>query len=1099
MAVLYGAYFENQEAGSNIPHILSYATTRSVADDAVFEVWKGQTNATRVFRLTQEGQVQGQDGTAAKPTWSYENDKDTGWYRIGADNIGLSIGGTKKWDVAAGNVTLSQDLLFTDDTYDIGKSGATRPRFLYLSQDATIGGYIKVTEYVQPTTAHAGVTGSMCYSSTGGLQLWGRTGSAYDFVLLEAAGAIAMAMFTGTAQMVVYDNFFVRAGSEGGDITLWIEADQADDTVDRWYFTAYAAGGLDIGQQGVGDYIQMNGGVTTITSISVSTGSINGDVIVADTMNSGTWGFTQPSTTIIVGDDNPLQFGTGADYWFVYNSTGTQFELWTTDADGIGTNGLIFSVDDGTDDVDFTGGATFGGALAIAGTAYIGDTANANVTLGLTINQGGADNLALALKSTDVAHALTTGTASQNAETDDYYTVAKVSPTVGGALISVLAKNSATSTVLRHEVYGNSTPNTTKSTAGRANIEFALYQHDGANNLANMAAGANLVAIRARVGGSEVSRWIVDEDGDTWQAGGATFTGAVSGITTLGSSGAATLDSGGTGSSFGGALAISGALTGVTRATVTTGASLTAGSLWGSAANGLVLTGLTGSSLDLLVTTPGGGSIFDVGTGTDDVRFYGAVGIGAAPGSTSGNLTIAGALAGVTTLGSSGAATLDSGGTGSSFGGALTVTGDLVADQVAFGGVAIGADRALHVARSGAVTASDYAAVIYSNATSSTAGISKVSLYLDNTGTNNGAGSKSVGLLISTVSGGTSNYGIYETSSSSNYFASGTAFGSGVYIGGLASASYDLEINSSTDALDTMLSARNTSTGTSAAVRFQLGTNVSPSLFTVDVSGGNHASTPNKVIVLNQTSTGLTEMGGGGGTCYTLYDPSGATDTIYFFGDSAQIGYVKQDGTSGIGSFLVQGGDSGTSYGAYLTVSRNTNGSTPASGFIQFINLSGSAYHIWPDTSGDLRIYTGAPTNANDTAGTVVGTQTSDYRIKRDIEVWDGSGAVDAIMGLRLWSYRFEDDPKRAGKTMRGLVIHDEDRGSWWTMNDHRDGNMAALDEANLFGAFVAGFQNHESRVAELEKWRDPTEARIAALESENETLKDRIRYLEAA
>lgn len=40
---------------------------------------------------------------------------------------------------------LAHDLLFTDATYDIGKSGATRPRDLFLSRNAVVGGTLAVT------------------------------------------------------------------------------------------------------------------------------------------------------------------------------------------------------------------------------------------------------------------------------------------------------------------------------------------------------------------------------------------------------------------------------------------------------------------------------------------------------------------------------------------------------------------------------------------------------------------------------------------------------------------------------------------------------------------------------------------------------------------------------------------------------------------------------------------------------------------------------------------------------------------------------------------------------------------------------------------
>ena len=58
---------------------------------------------------------------------------------------------------------------------------------------------------------------------------------------------------------------------------------------------------------------------------------------------------------IKLGDDRELQFGAAPDYWFIYDSGNTQFELNATDVDGAGTDGIVFSVNDGTDDVVFTG------------------------------------------------------------------------------------------------------------------------------------------------------------------------------------------------------------------------------------------------------------------------------------------------------------------------------------------------------------------------------------------------------------------------------------------------------------------------------------------------------------------------------------------------------------------------------------------------------------------------------------------------------------------------------------------------------------------------------------------------------------------------
>ena len=64
--------------------------------------------------------------------------------------------------------TLVADLLFTDATYDIGKVGATRPRDVFASRNATIGGTLGVTG-AATLSSTLGVTGAATLSSTLGV------------------------------------------------------------------------------------------------------------------------------------------------------------------------------------------------------------------------------------------------------------------------------------------------------------------------------------------------------------------------------------------------------------------------------------------------------------------------------------------------------------------------------------------------------------------------------------------------------------------------------------------------------------------------------------------------------------------------------------------------------------------------------------------------------------------------------------------------------------------------------------------------------------------------------------------------------------------
>lgn len=155
------------------------------------------------------------------------------------------------------------------------------------------------------------------------------------------------------------------------------------------------------------------------------------------------------------------------------------------------------------------------GATRLDGVTYINDTANANMTVGLTINGGANDNQHLCLKNSDVAHGLTTAQANGDFETDDFLVIEKANATIGGVRFRSIAEDAAESTPLSVESFGG-TADTAKTTAARGLIELYAAEHDGANTLANITADGNVFAVRALVGGSNVARMMVDEDGDLY-------------------------------------------------------------------------------------------------------------------------------------------------------------------------------------------------------------------------------------------------------------------------------------------------------------------------------------------------------------------------------------------------------------------------------------------------------------------------------------------------------------------------------------------------------------------------------------------------------
>ncbi len=152
---------------------------------------------------------------------------------------------------------------------------------------------------------------------------------------------------------------------------------------------------------------------------------------------------------------------------------------------------------------------TTGGAERLrvdAGKLFLKETANGNMTTGLTINQGAADNEIIALKSSDVAHGVTAET-----ETDTYGLFGKAVAAVGG-----LSMEGFSESEIALALEGTATSEDTGS-AGSSNAVIQLNaQKKSGTGRAALTAGGNLLCIRNGAGNT---RWIVKGNGDTYRDG----------------------------------------------------------------------------------------------------------------------------------------------------------------------------------------------------------------------------------------------------------------------------------------------------------------------------------------------------------------------------------------------------------------------------------------------------------------------------------------------------------------------------------------------------------------------------------------------------
>lgn len=148
--------------------------------------------------------------------------------------------------------------------------------------------------------------------------------------------------------------------------------------------------------------------------------------------------------------------------------------------------------------------------------AYMGDTANAQMTAGLTLNQGAEDDEIFALKASEINHGVTTIT-----ETDTYGFFKKDIASQGGLIIHGLGESGQVRGLKMEATAGTDT--TTKSSTSSAFAEIIGRKLSG-TGYTNSAAGQNVFAVKTQMSGADRTLFIVDAEGDLHVDGSTSLT-----------------------------------------------------------------------------------------------------------------------------------------------------------------------------------------------------------------------------------------------------------------------------------------------------------------------------------------------------------------------------------------------------------------------------------------------------------------------------------------------------------------------------------------------------------------------------------------------
>ncbi len=240
--------------------------------------------------------------------------------------------------------TLVTDLVFTDATYDIGKSGATRPRDIFTSRNASFGGTLTATGHTTfegVTSTGATGTGKQVYDTSPTLVtpvLGAATATSVNGLILPCTPKletstyqVLAADFTGSPPCLIY--------SSSGTFTITLVASTSQPPAGQCVdFLNYGSGTVTISRSGQ----NINAGTASLGLVPVNGGQPSSARVCSDGSNYFTAGPVQSQTlngtqtyvgTLTTGSNGSIQ---ARNFQDAVNNKG----YWDTGVSGINWNNI---------------------------------------------------------------------------------------------------------------------------------------------------------------------------------------------------------------------------------------------------------------------------------------------------------------------------------------------------------------------------------------------------------------------------------------------------------------------------------------------------------------------------------------------------------------------------------------------------------------------------------------------------------------------------------------------------------------------------------------------------------------------------------------